>query len=176
MNTKEFFKRAANLTAVVYTITSAIIVLGALFAGSGGAGMMKVTDVKTHLFLFLFSIFSGMSITLSKHPKVASSAKYFVEGGGMTLSFLLFVVLPKDGMKFAKACGWLFGFIIAYILVRVVISIMVYDEKSTKKNVKTNQKNTRAKAKKVREDAILGKNKKDEVEYTSLFSSDNKNK
>ena len=55
MTTSAFFKKTFNLTAIVYTITSLIIVLGALFAGADETGMMKVTDVKTHLFLFLFS-------------------------------------------------------------------------------------------------------------------------
>ena len=86
----------------------------------------------------------------------------------------MFVVLPKGNMKFSTACGWLFGFIVAYIIVRVVIAIMVYDEKSTKKNVKKSKKSAKANAKKAREDAISGKNKKDEVEYTNLFSSDKK--
>lgn len=175
MNTKEFFKKAFNLTAVVYTVTSAIIVLGALLAGADETGMMKVTDVKTHLFLFLFSFFSALSITIARSPKV-SSTKYLIEGGGMTLSFLLFVVLPKSNIKFTTACGWIFGFVIAYALVRIVISILVYDESSTKKNVKSAQKATKAKTQKAREDALLGKNKKEEPQYTSLFSSNDKNK
>ena len=173
MNTKGFFKKALNLTAIVYTITSLVIVLGALFAGADETGMMKVTDVKTHLFLFLFSFVSAISIAVAKLPKL-SSAKYLVEGGGMSLSFLLFVVLPKSNIKFPTACGWLFGFIVAYILVRVVISIMVYDEKSAGKKVKTNQKKSQPKAKKSHEDVSSPKNKKDEVEYTNLFSSDKK--
>lgn len=174
MSTKEFFKKAFNLTAIVYTITSAIIVLGALFAGADESGMMKVTDVKTHLFMFLFAFFSALSIMLSKLKGVASFAKYFVEGGGMSLSFLLFIVIPKDNMNFTKACGWTLGFIIAYVLVRVVISIMVYDEKSTNRKVKESQKASKKKAKKAREDALNGKNKKNAEEYTSLFSSDKK--
>ncbi len=173
MTTKEFFRKAFNLTAIVYTITSLIIVIGALLAGADETGMMKVTDVKTHLFLFLFSFFSALSITFAKFPKV-SSVKYLVEGGGMTLSFLFFVVLPKANITFTTACGWLLGFIVAYILTRVVISIMKYDEKSTKKRVKANQRATRAKTKKAREDALNGKNKNADQEYTSLFSSDKK--
>ena len=170
MTTKEFFKKTFNLTAIVYTIASAIIVLGALLAGADGNGMMKVTDVKTHLFLFLFSFASSLSITISKSEGVPSSAKYFVECGGMTLSFLLFVVLPKDNMKFSTAIGWIFGFICAYVLVRVVISILKYDEKSMSKKVKTANK----KAKKAHNHTPSNKNKKAEEEYTSLFSSNNK--
>ncbi len=176
MKTKDFIKKIFNLTAIVYTITSAIVVLGALFAGADETGMMKVTDVKTHLFLFLFAFFSGLSISLSRLDKVSSGAKYFVEGGGMTISFLLFVVLPKDGIQFVTACGWVLGFIVVYVLTRVVISIMKYDEKSSSKKVRANAKSTREKAKKTREDALYGKNKKDEAEYTSLFSSNSKDK
>ena len=170
MTTKEFFKKTFNLTAIVYTIASAIIVLGALLAGADGSGMMKVTDVKTHLFLFLFSFASAISNTISNSKSVPSSAKYFVECGGMTLSFLLFVVLPKNNMKFSTAIGWIFGFVCAYVLVRVVISILKYDEKSMSKKVKVANK----KAKKSHNSTPTNKNKKAEEEYTSLFSSNNK--
>ncbi len=174
MSAKEFFKKAFNLTCIVYTITSAIIILGALFAGADETGLMQVTDVKTHLFLFLFSFFSALSIVLARLKGVASFAKYFVEGGGMALSFLLFVVLPKADMNFIKACGWTFGFIIGYIITRVVISIIAYDEKSQSKKVKASKKADKQKAKKAREDAFNGKTKKTEEEYTSLFSPNKK--
>lgn len=167
MSTKEFIKKAFNLMAVVYTIASAIIIMGALMAGADETGMMKVTDVKTHLFLFLFSFFSALSILISKMPKI-SNVKYFTEGGGMTISFLLFIVLPK-GMKFTTACGWVFGFIIAYVLVKIVISILVYDEKSTKKKVKASKKATKE-GKKPSKASHACKIKPCESEYTSLFS------
>ena len=175
MGTKNFFRKTFNLMAIVYTIASAIIVIGALMAGADETGMMKVTDVKTHLFLFLFSFFSALSISIAKTPGV-SSVKYLVEGGGMALSFLLFVVLPKANMKFVTAIGWVFGFICAYALTRIVISILVFDESSTKKKVKKNKKAAKEKAKKTREDALYGKSKQPEAEYTSLFSSDKKDK
>ena len=94
----------------------------------------------------------------------------------MALSFLLFVVLPKANMKFVTAIGWVFGFICAYALTRIVISILVFDESSTKKKVKKNKKAAKEKAKKTREDALYGKSKQSEAEYTSLFSSDKKDK
>lgn len=173
MNTKNSIKKIFSLMAAIYTVASAIIVLGALMAGADETGLMKVTDVKTHLFLFLFSFFSALSVAFARSPKV-SSVKYLIEGGGMSLSFLLFIVLPKN-MKFTTSCGWLFGFIVAYVLVKVVISILVYDEKSGKKPSKSNKKAT--KEKKTNTDAVSRpKTKQKDAEYTSLFSSDKKDK
>ena len=172
MSTKEFFKKTFNLMAIVYTVASAIIVLGALMAGADETGLMKVTDVKTHLFLFLFSFFSALGIVIARSPKV-SSVKYLIEGGSMTVSFLLFIVLPKRNMKFTTACGWVLGFIVAYVLVKVIISILVYDEKSGKKKAKANKKPVKENQKKTA--AVSGgKNKPKDAEYTSLFSSDKK--
>ena len=176
MTTKEFIKKSLTLTAIIYTIVSAIVVITALFAGADDSGMMRVTDVKTHLFLFAFSIISAIGSSVAHLPIIPNSAKYFIEGGCMTLSFLLFVVLPRPDMTFPKACGWLIGFAIAYVLVRVVIAIIKHDEKSTGKKIKANKKAARKEAKKARTDAISDKSRKSEPEYTNLFTPDSKSK
>ena len=174
MTTKSFLKKTFTLTPIIYTISTFIIIIISVFNGPDQMGIYQGVDVKTHLFFFAFSLFSAIGITASKIDKIPSYARYFVEGGSMTLGFLLFVVLPRDGMNFTKACGWTFGFAAMYALVRVVIAIIKYDEKSGKKNVKASTKTNRKVTKKTREDALYGKTKKSEPEYTNLFTTDKK--
>lgn len=174
MNIKSFLKKTFTLAPIIYTVATFIIIIISVFNGPDQMGIYQGVDVKTHLFFFAFSLFSAVSVTVAGMDKIPSSAKYFIEGGGMATGFLLFIVLPREDMQLVKACGWTLGFIAAYAIVRVVIAIIRYDEKSGKKKVKENKKTNRKAEKKAREDALYGKTKKSEPEYTNLFSSDKK--
>ena len=174
MNIKSFLKKTLTLTTIIYTVSMLFIVIVTMLGGANQAGEFPPIGVDTHLFFLAFSLFSAISITIAKFEKIPSSAKYFIEGGGMATGFLLFVVLTRDGMQLGKACAWTLGFIAAYAIVRVVIAILRYDEKGCKKKVKENKKTRDKTEKKAREDALYGKTKKSEPEYTNLFSSDKK--
>ena len=149
------------------------IVIVTMLGGANQAGEFPPIGVDTHLFFLAFSLFSAISITVAKFEKIPSSAKYFIEGGGMATGFLLFVVLTRDGMQLGKACAWTLGFIAAYAIARVVIAILRYDEKGGKEKMQKMEKAsmTKSKNKPAPQKSAKAQKKMKDEEYVSLFSS-----
>ena len=187
MNKKEFAKKLLITGALIYTALSACsLIISALIMGdsdsvtqSGG----QFINITTHLFMLVFAYFASLGICLSHLESVPSSAKPFIEGFGFIGGFFFFLVLPlKRG--FTGSIMLTVSFALIYIVIRVLISIIAYDEhqgrtKPTHNKKKkggtskpaTAEKSTQSsKPKAEKATAEKPKKMKDE-EYTSLFSS-----
>lgn len=178
MNKKEFAKGVFIKGALLYTLVSAcILIISALVTGDSG----QVTEtggqflkISTHLFLLIYAYIASLASNICKIEKIPYSAKLFIHAAGYIGGFFFFFVLPLN-RGFSGSVMLTLGFAAAYVIVRVLISIITYDEKGAKQNAsdKSSKKsstvsnsNSSAKVTKKSKPAKM----KDE-EYTSLFSS-----
>ena len=191
MNTKEFIKKLLVTGALIFTAISACsLIISALIMGdsesvteSGG----QFINIKTHLFMLVFGYFASLAICISKLESIPSPARPFIEGFGYIGGFFFFLVLPlKRG--FTGSIMLTVSFAIIYIIVKVLISIIAYDENQGRTKPTHNKKKKggankpatveksvpSSKVKSEKAKAEKPKKMKDE-EYTSLFSS-NSNK
>lgn len=188
MNTKEFIKKLLVTGALIYTgISACALILSALVMGDSESVTQssgQFINITTHLFMLVFAYFASLSICISKLDSIPSSAKPFIEGFGYIGGFFFFLVLPlKRG--FTGSIMLTISFAVVYIIVKVLISIITYDEHQgrtkpvhdkKKKNVSsgkltaTDKPNQKSKTGSEKVKAEKQKKMKDE-EYTSLFSS-----
>lgn len=188
MNTKEFIKKLLVTGALIYTgISACALIVSALVMGDSESVTQssgQFINITTHLFMLVFAYFASLGICISKLDSVPSSAKPFIEGFGYIGGFFFFLVLPlKRG--FTGSVMLTVSFAIIYIIVRVLISIIAYDEHQGRvKPVHDKKKKNSGSGKPAAAEKPIQKSKpnsekvkaqkpkkmKDE-EYTSLFSS-----
>ena len=192
MTTKEFMKKLLVTGALIYTAISACsLIISALIMGdsesvteAGG----QFINLTTHIFMLVFAYFASLGVCISSLESVPSSAKPFIEGFGYIGGFFFFLVLPlKRG--FTGSIMLTVSFALVYIIVKVLIGIITYDENqgrtkpvhNKKKKGGANRPSVKS-AKPEAEKAKIDKVKPEKVktvkpqkmkdeEYTSLFTS-----
>lgn len=177
MKTKETLKRFFLTGAVLYTIMSAcILIISALNMGDSSAvsdTSAHYLNVSTHLFLLLFAYFASLGVCLAKSDIIPKSARIFIEAFGFIGGFFFFFVLPmKRG--FSGSVMLTIGFAVAYVIIRTLICIILYDEKEgPKKAAEAAAKNASEKQMKAQNASAKSKKtqkKMKDEEYVSLFS------
>lgn len=179
MNKKEFAKGVLITGALLYTFLSAcILIISALVMGNSG----QVTEIggqflkiSTHLFLLAYAYIASLASNICKIEKIPYSAKLFIHAAGYICGFFFFFVLPLK-RNFSGSVMLTLGFAVAYVIVRVLISIITYDEKGAKQNAstKSSKKNDSASKNKTAQASKKSRpGKMKDEEYTNLFSTKN---
>lgn len=176
MNKKEFAKGILTTGAIIYTaVSAAVLIITALLLGDSDSvseSAAQYITISNYLYILVFSFFASIATNICKLDKISASSKIFIHAFGYIGGFFFFFMLPKKA-GFTSTITLTLAFAVGYIIIRALIHIITYDEKSGKEKMQKIEKaSSKSKSAKptTTKSAKVQKKMKDE-EYVSLFTS-----